>query len=339
MRLHFDRPKQPQDAQSSGVCMSWFHMSCGQSWYGVKFGHLIVSSLSPAKSGGFCVQIMQIILNGAHFCTESEKSSRCHAFVWIASGRTMFLKAWNLFCLEECLVFGRRQIEKILAIFVLVCAGVQALLNKMIHAAAVWWCNLVLYAFRIQVAGWCNRGVVGVPTELVSVTILHNHVVHLKGARIVCTPCVSQSNFSWTFWSGAIFTNRLVPLRRNITLEYTLQHGDQAQLPERWKMIWQTCAFSCFILLLHVLELCWSARWPLCLGMAGPNMQFNRICVPVSAISIQTCLSSNEWMRLFSSSSEPTDQERHIVIGWHETPVPTSGAARQCCRGAVRYII
>jgi hypothetical protein len=63
------------------------------------------------------------------------------------------------------------------------------------------------------------------------------------------------------------------------------------------------------------------------------------ICVPVSTISIQTCLSSNEWMRLFSSSSEPTDQERHVVIGWHETPVPTSGAARQCCRGAVRYII
>ena len=113
----------------------------------------------------------------------------------------MFLKGWNLFCLEECLVFGRRQIEKILATFVLVCAGVQALFNKMIHAAAVWWCNLVLYAFRIQVAGWCNRGVVGVPTELVSVTILNNHVVQLKGARIVCTPCVSQSNFSWTFWS------------------------------------------------------------------------------------------------------------------------------------------
>ena len=119
----------------------------------------------------------------------------------------MFLKGWNLLCLEECLVFGRRQIEKILATFVLVCAGVQALFNKMIHAAAVWWCNLVLYAFRIQVAGWCNRGVVGVPTELVSVTILNNHVVQLKGARIVCTPCVSQSNFSWTFWSGAISTN------------------------------------------------------------------------------------------------------------------------------------
>ena len=52
MKLHFDRPKQPQDAQSSGVCMSWFHMSCGQSWYGVKFGHLIVSSFVKLQVPG-----------------------------------------------------------------------------------------------------------------------------------------------------------------------------------------------------------------------------------------------------------------------------------------------